>query len=96
MATNLSSLLSSSRQLTAHLNRPDLPSVNLSLDQIEAESRRLLRQPGSNVDADRANFLLAKANVDPTNLTTSIAHLQNTAATTFTPLQALQETDVQG
>ncbi|KAH8822758.1 nucleoporin-interacting protein NIC96 [Flagelloscypha sp. PMI_526] len=96
MAANLSSLLSSSRQLTSHLNRTDLPSVKLSFDQIEAESRRLARQPGSSADADRANFLLAKANVDPTSLTSSIAQLQNTAASTFTPLQALQDTDVQG
>ena len=53
--TDLSALLESSKALTAHLARPDLPSVNLSLDQIEAQSRRLVsRQPATSNDADRA------------------------------------------
>ena len=55
MASDLSSLLTSSRALTSHLSRPDLPSVNLSLDQVEAQSRRLVsRQPGTSNDIDRA------------------------------------------
>lgn len=53
--TDLSALLESSKALTAHLSRRDLPSVNLSLDQIEAQSRRLVsRQPGTSADNDRA------------------------------------------
>lgn len=52
---DLSALLQSSRALTSHLSRRDLPSVNLSLDQIEAQSRRLVsRQPGTSTDNDRA------------------------------------------
>lgn len=52
---DLSALLNASKNLTNHLNRPDLPSVRLSLDQIEAQSRRLVsRQPGTSTDADRA------------------------------------------
>jgi len=55
MASDLSSLLTSSKALTSHLARPDLPSVQLSLDQVEAQSRRLVsRQPGTSNDADRA------------------------------------------
>ena len=55
MASDLSSLLTASKALTSHLSRPDLPSVQLSLDQIEAQSRRLVsRQPGSSNGADRA------------------------------------------
>lgn len=55
MASDLSSLLTSSKALTSHLSRPDLPSINLSLDQVEAQSRRLVsRQPGTSNDADRA------------------------------------------
>ena len=42
----------------------------------------------------RRNYLLAQAHVDAPALANSIAHL-NTAAT-FTPLQALQDTDVAG
>ena len=53
--TDLSALLESSKALTAHLARPDLPSVNLSLDQIEAQSRRLVsRQTGASGDDARA------------------------------------------
>ncbi|KAH7884023.1 Nup93/Nic96-domain-containing protein [Phlebopus sp. FC_14] len=95
MASDLSSLLNSSRALTSHLSRPDLPSVNLSLDQIEAQSRRLVsRQPGAAGDTDRANYLLAQARVDAPALASSIAHLNTT--TTFSPLQPLQDTDVAG
>jgi nuclear pore complex protein Nup93 len=58
MTSDLSSLLTSSKNLTSHLSRPDLPSVNLSLDQIEALSRRLIsRQPGNSNDTDRAFVL---------------------------------------
>lgn len=53
---DLSSLLTASKNLTSHLSRPDLPSVQLSLDQIEAQSRRLVsRLPPS--DTDRAYVL---------------------------------------
>ncbi|PFH50708.1 hypothetical protein AMATHDRAFT_144459 [Amanita thiersii Skay4041] len=94
-ASDLSALLTASKNLTSHLSRPDLPSVHLSLDQIEAQSRRLVsRQPGSATDTDRANYLLAQARVDAPALSSSIAHL-NTSAT-FTPLQPLQDTDVAG
>ncbi|KAI0641165.1 nucleoporin-interacting protein NIC96 [Trametes meyenii] len=95
MAADLSSLLNASKALTSHLSRPDLPSVNLSLDQIEAQSRRLVsRQPGTSTDAGRANYLLAQAKVDAPALANSIAHLNT--QTTFSPLQALQDTDVAG
>ena len=51
MATNLASLLTASKALNSHLAKPDLPTVNLSLDQIEAQSRRLVsRQTGPGDD----------------------------------------------
>ncbi|KAL4069265.1 nucleoporin-interacting protein NIC96 [Scleroderma citrinum] len=95
MTSDLSALLNSSRALNSHLSRPDLPSVNLSLDQVEAQSRRLVtRQPAAASDADRANYLLAQAHVDAPALAHSIAHLNT--STTFSPLQPLQDTDVAG
>jgi nuclear pore complex protein Nup93 len=112
MSADLSALLTSSKALTAQFLKPELPHVNLSLDQIEAQSRRLVsRQPNANVDSSRAcvfqpsfihidvyarcsNYLLAQAHVDAPALASSIQHL-NTSAT-FTPLQALQDTDVPG
>ncbi|KAI0028083.1 nucleoporin-interacting protein NIC96 [Vararia minispora EC-137] len=95
MASDLSALLTDSKALTAQLHKPDLPHVNLSLDQIEAQSRRLVsRQPGATVDSARANYLLAQAHVDAPALASSIQHLN--ASATFAPLQALQDTDVSG
>ena len=41
---DLSALLESSRALTANLSRRELPTVNLSLEEIEAQSRRLVSQ----------------------------------------------------
>ncbi|KAI4517658.1 NIC-domain-containing protein [Schizophyllum commune Loenen D] len=95
MASDLSALLAASKNLTSHLSRPDLPSVQLSLDQIEAQSRRLVqRQHNTAADADRANYLLAQAHVDASALANTISHLNT--ATTFSPLQQLQDTDVAG
>ncbi|TFK47932.1 nucleoporin-interacting protein NIC96 [Heliocybe sulcata] len=95
MAADLSSLLTSSKALTSHLSKPDLPSVNLSLDQIEAQSRRLVsKRPRTGGDNDRANYLLAQAHVDAPALGASIAHFN--PSTTFSPLSALQDTDVSG
>ncbi|TFY73557.1 hypothetical protein EWM64_g10455, partial [Hericium alpestre] len=95
MTSDLSSLLTSSKALNAHLSKPDLPHVNLSLDQIEAQSRRLVsRQPGAAADSGRANYLLAQAHVDAPALASSIAHLNT--STTFSPLQPLQDTDIAG
>lgn len=51
---DLSSLLNSARDLTAHVARQDLPQVNLSLEQIEAQSRRLVsRQQGAATDSGK-------------------------------------------
>jgi nuclear pore complex protein Nup93 len=55
MAADLSALLNASKALNSHATRPDLPAVNLSLDQVEALSRRLVtRQPVNGADNDRA------------------------------------------
>ncbi|GJJ09412.1 hypothetical protein Clacol_003634 [Clathrus columnatus] len=96
-SVDLSSILTSSRALNAHLQtRPDLPTVNLGLDQVELQSRKLVNRYTSSASADtgRGNFLLAQANVDAPSLTNSIAAL-NTSST-FTPLRPLLDTDVSG
>lgn len=60
MSSDLSSLVNTSRALNSHLSRPDLPSLNLSLDQIEAQSRRLVsRQHGAPSDTDRAYVFIS-------------------------------------
>jgi plasmid replication initiation protein len=52
---DLSSLLNSARDLTSHVARPDrLPAISLSLEQIEAQSRRLVsRQQAAPTDTGK-------------------------------------------
>lgn len=60
-AVDLNSILTSSRALNAHLQtRPDLPTVNLGLDQVEVQSRRLVGRYGSSttMDAGRGYYSL--------------------------------------
>jgi nuclear pore complex protein Nup93 len=57
---DLSTLLSESQALTAHLAPNDIPSIHLGLEQIEAQSRRLVSRqaatPGDTGKAYVANF----------------------------------------
>ncbi|KAG9101494.1 hypothetical protein FS749_006397 [Ceratobasidium sp. UAMH 11750] len=95
MAEDLNSILASSRGLVAHLPRPDLPSINLSLDQIEAQSRRLVsKQPVAPGTGGKATYLLAGGNVDANAYADLVANL-NTAAT-FAPLTQLHDADLSG
>ncbi|KZV61364.1 nucleoporin-interacting protein NIC96 [Peniophora sp. CONT] len=95
MSTDLAALLAQSKALNAQFARPELPHVQLSLDQIEAQSRRLVsQQPGTQHDQARANYLLAQARVDAPALAASIAGLN--AQNTFAPLQPLPDNDVAG
>ncbi|KIY51196.1 nucleoporin-interacting protein NIC96 [Fistulina hepatica ATCC 64428] len=108
---DLSSLLSSSKALNSQFVRPDLPSVHLSLDQIEAQSRRLAaartHQPSADqlfgaadstngtaaaYSNERANYLLAQAQVDAPNLTESVSNLN--ATNIFAPRQAVPQGSV--
>lgn len=53
MSVDLSYILTSSRALNAQLQtRPDLPTVNLGLDQVELQSRRLVNRYGSSTSVD--------------------------------------------
>lgn len=92
---DLSTLLAESQALTAHLAPNDIPSIHLGLEQIEAQSRRLVsRQAAAAGDSGKASYLLAQAQVDAGTLASNIAALNT--ATTFAPLQPLQDTDVAG
>ncbi|QRV90937.1 nucleoporin-interacting protein NIC96 [Ceratobasidium sp. AG-Ba] len=76
-------------------SRPDLPSINLSLDQIEAQSRRLVsKQPVAPSTSGKATYLLAGGNVDANAHADLVANL-NTVAT-FAPLTQLHDADVSG
>lgn len=55
-SVDLASILTSSKALNSHLQtRPDLPTVNLGLDQVELQSRRLVNgQGGASRDTGKA------------------------------------------
>lgn len=56
---DLSTLLSESQALTAHLAPNDIPSIHLGLEQIEAQSRRLVsRQAAATGDTGKALVVL--------------------------------------
>ncbi|KAG9050577.1 hypothetical protein FS837_004435 [Tulasnella sp. UAMH 9824] len=91
---DLSSLLTSSRQLTAHIPRPDLPTINLGLDQIEQQSRRLVAGQPTAPDQSKASYLLAQAQIDTSVLGSQVANLNTNQ--TFAPLQPINDTDIAG
>lgn len=112
--TSLSALLDQSKKFVSQIQRSDvsLPTLQLGLDQIEAQSRRLAQQQqqqqygnaqytngtsstGMQVDSDdlsRAQYMLAQANVDTSQLTRTLNALQPSSA--FVPLQAHKDNDV--
>ncbi|SCZ89311.1 BZ3500_MvSof-1268-A1-R1_Chr1-1g01098 [Microbotryum saponariae] len=82
-----------------------LPTIQLGLDQIEAQSRRIAaksiqhRQPHAHANPNpnpnpNAAFLLAHAGVNADQLQSTVEHVN--LAGTFEPLLPLNDTDVQG
>ncbi|KDN50351.1 NIC-domain-containing protein [Tilletiaria anomala UBC 951] len=98
---SLSDLLQQSRKLTNHLSRSDLPAIQLGLDQIENQSRKLVGRAAVNAggvypggEEARAHYLLANGGINAAGLadaihTTNIAHA-------FEPLRPIHDTDVEG
>lgn len=102
----LSDLLQQSRKLNAQLgSRADLPSIQLGLDQIEAQSRKIAQSratsvggqvpagTASGVDNDtKAHYFLANGGIDASGLADTIN--QANIAHAFEPLQPIFDTDV--
>lgn len=99
-SSSLADLLQQSRKLTTHLSgsRSDLPSIQLGLDQIESQSRKLAlarSQAASAAAAGndaKAHYFLANAGIDAGNLAETIN--QANIAEAFEPLQPIYDTDV--
>ncbi len=95
---SLSDILQQSRKLTNQLGRDsDLPPIQLGIDQIESQSRKLVSKSvrGGNPAADaRAHYLLASGGIDATQLSNAIQ--QSNIANTFEPLQPVYDTDMDG
>lgn len=95
---SLVDLLQQSRKLVNQLGRDsDLPPIQLGIDQIESQSRKLVSKNarGAHPAADaRAHYLLASGGIDAAQLANTIQSTD--IANTFEPLQPVYDTDVEG
>ncbi|GAA6062838.1 hypothetical protein JCM10212_001844 [Sporobolomyces blumeae] len=94
---SLASLLEQSQRLQSAVNHPgvDLPSIQLGLDQIESQSRRIAgRSLKDTANQGNAAYLLASGGVNADQLSSNINSVN--ATTTFEPLLPLSDTDVEG
>ncbi|GAA5920378.1 hypothetical protein JCM1841_005599 [Sporobolomyces salmonicolor] len=94
---SLASLLEQSQRLQTAVAQPgvDLPSIQLGLDQIESQSRRIAgRSLKENGTAGNAAYLLASGGVNADQLSSNINSVNLT--NTFEPLLPLSDTDVEG
>ncbi|KAJ3299723.1 hypothetical protein HK104_007454 [Borealophlyctis nickersoniae] len=100
-------LLEQSRQLTNHVVPTDLPKLDRSLEQIDAQTKRLLKRnlrgdsgpgPGSSsappaVDT-RTAYLLARRGHDAERVTNTLNQINLSG--TFEPLAGIRDTDIDG
>ncbi|GAA5859368.1 hypothetical protein JCM1840_004583 [Sporobolomyces johnsonii] len=94
---SLASLLEQSQRLQTAVAQPgvDLPSIQLGLDQIESQSRRIAgRSLKENGTAGNAAYLLASGGVNADQLASNINSVNLIG--TFEPLLPLSDTDVEG
>ncbi|ORY89113.1 NIC-domain-containing protein [Leucosporidium creatinivorum] len=95
MATLASLLQDSQRLQTSHTHAQDLPSIQLGLDQIESQSRRIAgRSAKEGRGSGNAAYLLASGGVNADHLSSTINAVNLTG--TFEPLLPLSDTDVEG
>lgn len=96
---SLAALLEQSQRLQQSHSRAEseLPSINLGLDQIESQSRKIaaksLRETTSS--GGNAGYILASGGVNVDQLSNHINQLNNPAVT-FEPLLPLSDTDIEG
>ncbi|GAA5959783.1 hypothetical protein JCM3765_000101 [Sporobolomyces pararoseus] len=97
---SLASLLEQSQRLqqSHHRVESELPSINLGLDQIESQSRKIaaksLKETTTNHGGNAA-YILASGGVNADQLSNHINSLNNPAIT-FEPLLPLSDTDIEG
>lgn len=94
-------LLEQSRQLTTHIVSPVYNHIDRGLEQIEQQTRRLLRRTTNRQDEletatidTRAAYLLANKGFDADKIKETIDGIN--LALTFEPLHALPDTDIHG
>ena len=100
---NFNQLLEQSRQLTNHIVAPSLTPIQRGLEQIEAQTKRLLKRtttvvddgnkPPNNATLDsRAAYLLAKQGIDADKVMQTLDQIDLTH--TFEPLQGVGDADI--
>ncbi|BGP18714.1 hypothetical protein JCM10213_009192 [Rhodosporidiobolus nylandii] len=96
---SLAALLEQSQRLQSNLAQPgvDLPNINLGLDQIEQQSRRIAGRSLKETQGAGGNaaYILASGGVNADQLSSNINQVGNLAGT-FEPLVPLSDTDVEG
>lgn len=102
----LGELMQQSQILSNHFNHSDLPTIQLGLDQIETQSRRLAGRATTvpaglgagddltGTDTTRAHYFLANGGIDAAELADTIQATR--VANAFEPLRPLDDTDVAG
>ncbi|EPQ25972.1 uncharacterized protein PFL1_06427 [Pseudozyma flocculosa PF-1] len=94
---SLSELAQQSNKLTNHLGRSDVPQIQLPIDQVADQTRKLaaghLRAGSAQPSDARAHYFLANGGIDAAELAETInaANIANT----FEPLQPVYDTDVE-
>ncbi|KAI8915588.1 Nup93/Nic96-domain-containing protein [Gorgonomyces haynaldii] len=95
--TNLDQLLEQSKQLTTHIISPLHQPIARGLQQIEQQSKRLLKRTAQDEPIkmdNRAAFLLANKGFDDRKVTDALDRID--LSLTFEPLHGLPDTDIQG
>ncbi|GAA5897343.1 linker nucleoporin NIC96 [Sporobolomyces salmoneus] len=98
---SLASLLEQSQRLQQSHYRVEneLPSINLGLDQIESQSRKIaaksLKDTSSTTGGGNAAYILASGGVNADQLSSHINQLASPSVT-FEPLLPLSDTDIEG
>ncbi|KAJ3038525.1 hypothetical protein HDV00_000530 [Rhizophlyctis rosea] len=96
---SFSKLLEQSKQLTNHVIPPGLPQLERSIEQIDSQSKRLLKRTqrageGTATPDTRTAYLLANRGHDPERTINALNQINLTGA--FEPLVGVRDTDIDG
>lgn len=93
-------LVQSSRELTSHILPTGLGPVERGLEQIEAQTNRLLKRTTSKQDSpqkkidSRTQYLLASRGIDTDKVLENLVDIN--LGLTFEPLSGVPDTDIEG
>ena len=95
---SLRNLVQESRQLTNHILPTGLTPLDRGLEQIEVQTKRLLKRTSSRQDTqkvdNRTQYLLASRGIDTDKVLESLVDVN--LGLTFEPLQGVSDTDIEG